>query len=677
MTLRLRHLRLRAETSEGRFGADIPLADGLMIIRADNSTGKSTSTQSFLFALGLERMIAAKPTHVVTAAMRDRLIFDPHSKDETPVLASWVSLEIEGLGGEIATLTRWVKHETLEPGLIRVVHGPQLTDPGKYPAEDFYVGRGGAATNPRGFHRWLAEFIGWTMPQLPTNDGRLAQLYMEQVFPLLFVEQRRGWGGIQAQMPYFSGLSGVRQRSIEFLLDLEVGKIEADRQQLRAKENAIQDEWRTVVRDFKNTLVGHGLVAIRLPEALTSAWPPPEAPFVAESRDESWVDIVEVLAQLRREEHELDARELPRIQASAHETEDALGRAQEEAVGLRHTSAAIRESIARDRSELVSLDERLAALREDLREHKDIVTLQRLGSPELERLHGDCPVCHQELPESLLDSAPQARALTPEDSVEYIKQQIELFTVIAEDSRHALQAKTESYAALRRRSAQARSAIRALRATLTGPNGAPSTEAIAQQIRLQDRIESLDLTVGQFDELLAELARLADRGRELRGQLQRLPPDRLSASDQEKIASLQQSFLAQLQEYDFGSFSSDGRLSISSDDYLPRRAEFDLQADISASDSIRVIWAYLLALLEVGTEHATNHPGLIVFDEPRQQSAKKVSFAALLKRAAAEPDRSQIIFATSEEQGSLEDMLKDLPHTLHAIDGYVLKRVTD
>jgi hypothetical protein len=36
-----------------------------------------------------------------------------------------------------------------------------------------------------------------------------------------------------------------------------------------------------------------------------------------------------------------------------------------------------------------------------------------------------------------------------------------------------------------------------------------------------------------------------------------------------------------------------------------------------------------------------------------------------------------VIFATSEELGSLQQMLSDLPHTLHVIDGYVLLRVYD
>jgi recombinational DNA repair protein RecR len=57
--------------------------------------------------------------------------------------------------------------------------------------------------------------------------------------------------------------------------------------------------------------------------------------------------------------------------------------------------------------------------------------------------------------------------------------------------------------------------------------------------------------------------------------------------------------------------------------------------------------------------------GLLILDEPRQQSADKVSFAALLKRVA-NSSIQQVIFATSEDEETLKIMLKDLPHELKA-----------
>jgi hypothetical protein len=44
---------------------------------------------------------------------------------------------------------------------------------------------------------------------------------------------------------------------------------------------------------------------------------------------------------------------------------------------------------------------------------------------------------------------------------------------------------------------------------------------------------------------------------------------------------------------------------------------------------------------------ATNHPGLLVFDEPKQQSAKDVSFAELLRRASTSLGHRQQVIRSS------------------------------
>src|SRR5256885_10233820 len=125
-------------------------------------------------------MRSTQQIEALTAAMHYRLIFQPSSMSETPVLESWISLEIEGSDKSRATLTRWVKHAEVDPGLVRVEMGPALTSPGDYPTTDYFVGRAGSAANPRGFHRWLAGFIGWEMPSYPAPDGRSVPLYLQQ-----------------------------------------------------------------------------------------------------------------------------------------------------------------------------------------------------------------------------------------------------------------------------------------------------------------------------------------------------------------------------------------------------------------------------------------------------------------------------------------------------------------
>jgi hypothetical protein len=124
-------------------------------------------------------------------------------------------------------------------------------------------------------------------------------------------------------MPYFSGVSDLRRRSIEFMLDLHVGKLESERAPARSRGRD-QDAWRSAVRTFKDRLLGHGLVTVRLLESLTVAWPPEQPPVVAEIRGSKWIGLDNLLAELRAEQTKLEAEEVPRVRAAAAETEERL-----------------------------------------------------------------------------------------------------------------------------------------------------------------------------------------------------------------------------------------------------------------------------------------------------------------------------------------------------------------
>ncbi|WIY83550.1 hypothetical protein [Propionimicrobium sp. PCR01-08-3] len=673
MTLKIRHLRLRVHTGQGLYGADIPFSNGLMVVRAENSRGKSTAVQSILFCLGLERMITTRPTSALTSAMRDRLIYDPLTKAETSVLSSHVALEIEGLDGEIATVTRWVVDDSVGANLVRVQHAALGDISSDTPADDYYVGRAGGASHDRGFHVWLAAFIGWSMPELPAREGRTAQLYMEQVFPLLFVEQRRGWGGIQAQMPAFSGVTEVRKRAVEFLLALEVGQHELARQRLRAEEVDLGNKWHVAVSAFGQSLSGSGLKATGLPERVQTVWPDDKRPadVSVSLGNDAWQSLDTYITNATAELARLDSSEAEGIDGDEFVSARII-ESLDEARRVRAMDLALREELIRDETEVQSIVQRIESLTEDLRQHQDIVILQSLGSTVTERLASDCPVCHQHLPASLLPT--EVPTMTASESVEYIKKQIDLFTAMRTDAEQAALAKRERWVALRQRSDALSLQVQALRDDLTGTPGNLSAEDVVERVELRDRLQQLESVAERFDELQVQLEGLAAQAASVKLALKELPKDELSDLDRKKLRALQRSFIEQLRAYDFGSFSNE-MVQIGDDDYLPRRDDFDLQADISASDSVRVIWAYLLGLLEVGEQFDTNHPGLVVFDEPKQQSAKDLSFKALLRRASGEGASRQIIFATSEPLETLSSMLEDVEHSLHVIDGYLLQKL--
>ena len=99
MRLRLRQFELWVNTAAGPFGVSLPFSPGLVVLRGDNSSGKSTSLQGIVYALGLEGMLspsrAVPLPHVATASLTDEV-----GGRELDVLESHVTLEFENEAGE-------------------------------------------------------------------------------------------------------------------------------------------------------------------------------------------------------------------------------------------------------------------------------------------------------------------------------------------------------------------------------------------------------------------------------------------------------------------------------------------------------------------------------------------------------------------------------------------------
>jgi hypothetical protein len=70
-------------------------------------------------------------------------------------------------------------------------------------------------------------------------------------------------------------------------------------------------------------------------------------------------------------------------------------------------------------------------------------------------------------------------------------------------------------------------------------------------------------------------------------------------------------------------------IQILEDKYTPLVNGFDIKVDSSASDHVRMIWAYVIALMFVSNKYGGNHPGIIVLDEPGQHQMDSESIADL------------------------------------------------
>ena len=673
MSLRLRQLHLRIQTGEGLFGTRIQFTNGLVLLRAENTMGKSTCVQAIIYALGLEKMLgpsnAIPLPHVMTSYLED-------GQKEIQVLESEVLLEIENHKGEFLTIQRTVVGER-DTRLVSTWEGARLTNPtASLPKRDYYVRDPGSAQSESGFSRKLAEFVGWELPTVRRFNGSECPLYLEAICPLFIVEQKHGWAGIQANLPTYFAIREMAKRCVEFALNLDAARFTEERQRLEQEEAELKNRWKnltdvavTSLRPVNGRIVG-------LPEQPSAQWPLSTAPTIEVFRNGAWIAFESTLVS--------DKEELARLEQTPVATDGEASVAARAQLEAAQQSLAQRELIAgelleelqREQLQQASTETRLAALREDLRRNKDALKLKSFGSDAGWRLiEHVCPTCQQQLADTLLPQGPVENPMSVEENITFIENQIRTFDHLRENAVSLIARKESELTTFRSEIEGLRVQIRSLRQTLLAPTSTPSIEAVRIRIDLESRIRTVERAISDFGETLESFAEVAIAWRGVLEQKHKLPSDGFSSLDKAKLARLQALFREQLKEFGFSSLNAD-TLEISMEIYRPTREGFDLGFDLSASDNIRTIWAYLQGLLELSAAQPMNHFGLLLFDEPRQQEAAALSFERLLARAAnAKMRGQQIIFATSEPLANIQRMTSGLDVQVVSFEKRVVSRL--
>lgn len=671
--LKLNRLLLEVMTSEGRYGADVAFDTGLNVIRADNSAGKSTCLQGAMYALGLEPMLGPRHEIPLPHAMTDWL--DAEDGRRLNVVESKVVLEVSNDAGRQLTFERFAKREGLDHRLVFVREGHALSNPGEAGAATEFFARGpGSATHERGLGRLLTEFIGWQLPTFMSRDDSETRLYLESIFPLLFVEQKRGWGGIHRFVPpYAAQVVGVRQRAFEFLLHLDVLDVMQRRMELQRRQQNFRREWQQMVSELKVVLRAEGVVVDSLPYDPVAAWPPAVEPrLVVAAGAGEWQTVFETRRSLRSRLEELE-RPLPTSGEAATEVEAELRELEAELTERSRSIEELEVQIELEREQSQTLARRVNSIKADELRYRDALTIQRYGGSTLvQHLSGECPTCGQHLPELFnIEQLPQPMSLN--ENVEFLREQRGAFEALLAESNRLIEVRASERQALYDDIRRVQGRIRASRSTLVAPEDAPAEAVLRERLDVASRLEALDRADHAYEVVSSRLEDIAQQWATTSAALRALPADGLSVPDRDKLAALRESLVEQLAAYRFTSVDLDD-LEISSETYQPSFEGIDLGFDVSASDWIRIIWAYLVGLLEVSRTRDTNHPKVLVFDEPGQQSTDPVSLDQLLKRTELTREwNEQVIVATSEPTELLEPMLQDLALHYIRIEGKLLK----
>lgn len=570
MTLRFQRLRLLAVTSDGVYGADVPFSSGLTVLWADNTKGKSTCMQGMLYPLGLERMLSPRREIPLPHAMTNYLNTDDEKHVE--VLESSVSLEIANGNSQVITVNRAVKAAT-DTRLVTVDFGAALSgDETGLRRQNFFVLDPGAAQREDGFHYFLEGFLGWRLPQVRRYDAPETKLYLETVFPLFWVEQKLGWSTIPAAIPTYMRIREVHKRAVEFIMDLDVYKLEVQRERLAERLAANSKEWSTVRQELERFVARGGGRVSGLSEspvadaaALTNA-------HVQLAEGTDWVQLSSVVTQLRGVIAELAARAVPAVEDQSEEVVQKLDQLTQHVDRLNAERIRVHGTQQLKIADMQSLNRRIAALADDLAKNLDVQRLQRYSGVTATLTPDRCPTCEQALVDTLLSQEALSAVMPISDNIEYIRSQKKMFEDILAREQAEENERRDQLSAIGRKLLDYYAQIRLLRSELVAPGANPSAAIIEERIRAEARLRDVEALQAIFDDALDRLGSLQEAYSALLLERAQIPTEKLSPSDHDKLNRLTSLVQDQAKEFGFSTFSP-AELSISQDSYRPERKD--------------------------------------------------------------------------------------------------------
>ena len=273
-----------------------------------------------------------------------------------------------------------------------------------------------------------------------------------------------------------------------------------------------------------------------------------------------------------------------------------------------------------------------------------------------------CPVCKQHIQDNLLDAETVSGFMSIEDNIRHLREQKKMLEFTLGSRKELHEKLNREKDDLEVRLQTLRRLAHTLRSDLFTTTDTEASEAIMlKRIEISNRIERLSKLENTIISLTEQLKGLSVEWNTYLDQKNKLPKKDISESDIEKITLLKKRFIENLKRYHYSSLSSFEGIEISiNSSLLPTIDGFDMKFDSSASDGIRVIWAFTMALLQVSIEKNGNHPGVIIFDEPAQQSIVPEDMKSFIKTVVEIKKSFQIITAITLNSQELIDIIDNL-----------------
>jgi hypothetical protein len=647
-------VKLRIATVEGDYGFFVKFSQKLTIIRGNNSSGKSTLFLSLLYGLGMEEIAGGRNEAILPYATKDYFIYDGRRIE---VIASEVYVEVANSKGEVLTFRRAIRDTQKSSKLIEVIDGPYLTEQHRIlRTRPTYLHDAGGAQKVEGFHNLFEKFLGFDLPVVPTTSGGNTRLYLQAVFAAIAVEQKRGWTDYIANIPFF-GIRDARTRVVEFLLDLDVFETNAERSRVNAESVEIAIGWDSAFQGLHKIISDNGLEVANIPSKVSALFS--SDAVVLQKRDgDDLFRLPAYIAKLKSAHERIDERTTPNLEDRASDAESVLGVATKELFRLTNLYEAAVVTQTYQAASVKEYEELYKEAADDLARNKTTLKLRKLGAEvyTLALATDRCPTCHQTVEDSLLAGLIEGPQMDLETNISYLEKQARMLDRQIVGGKNAVVETDALIRELGKKMSETRNWLAAARSDVA-TDAAESRALMRKQIQIEMEVDRLQRAEAEVLKLVDKFQALSLQLRQNQNRRTKIPKEYHSEEDKRKIRVFEKLFRANASSFGYESAEIKD-IHINDETLVPflqnielRQIKTDIKADSSASDFVRLILSYLLALYQASSlpGGGGRHPGVLLFDEPGQHSMAQSSQRALLLQIAGASSLQGIVAASFDE----------------------------
>ena len=663
------------------FGRVIPIKKGLNIIAGDNTSGKTTLAKCFYYILGVEEILDGKQN---TQAM-DRSVYITFKlkgeKGETEsymVDSSWVISQLSNGDGKTITVRRMLKEgdrkEFKEVDVFECCQD-EITEDTPHTSYYLHYQDDHNVNLPFGFFQYLAKFAGLPIVAAPTKSGKEYVLYLKTLFALDFVEQTRGW------TDYFATIRGYnfiqpRQRIVEYALGLGFDEDAVTVKQLKNQNELLKEEWEKRAKDISRLLTYNNMLVSGLFDDISKQKGKKEdLQFSVIGENDT---LLRVLLRMKRQIEELNGL----LRKTDDQRFDDYNRHLADFNEKEAQYDDFYRKLQDDYNKKEEITRQLVNIEEEINRNQNINHVTNLLNSQQVR---KCPTCHREL-DITDDGYLKIGSEEIDKNLRYLKTQRSFLNGLFESLCKNIEEKEIYLAYYKKVLLQEKEKLNAAYNEVADQQDLPSEQVMMQMTDLKMKLASYGKVAEQAKSMVEEMWPLKIAYDKNRQDIKQLGPDNDDTGSKE-LNDLQNVFrkLLKLFRYD----SNDTRLvTLLSDDrnsnylYLPQAlvGGFDehLRSVSSASDFVRSVWAYYLALMNEGIQH----PGFLLFDEPCQHSINEMDLKTLFEKCSemghqiilfcsSEPKTQETVNAEKGEKGAvktnIQNLVKDIDESKYTL----------